>query len=54
MSFGSYWLQYTCLSIAATRQVKRLREAYLSAMLKQDIAWFDATGTGALTERISS
>jgi len=54
MSFVAYWGQYTLLNLAAIRQVKKLREAYLKAMLKQDIAWFDQVGAGALTQRISS
>lgn len=37
MSFAAYWGQYTFLNLAAIRQVKKLREAYLKAMLRQVI-----------------
>lgn len=31
--------------------VRRIREAYLKAVLKQDIAFFDKEGAGAITTR---
>ena len=43
---GLFWL-------AGTRVVTRLRLALFSAMLKQDIAFFDATSTGELASRLS-
>lgn len=52
-SLVSHWGQYTFLSLASVRQSKKLREAYLKAMLKQDITWFDKSGAGALVQRIT-
>ena len=43
---GLFWL-------AGTRVVTRLRLALFSAMLRQDIAFFDATSTGELASRLS-
>jgi ABC-type bacteriocin/lantibiotic exporter with double-glycine peptidase domain len=43
---GLFWL-------AGTRVVTRLRLALFGAMLKQDIAFFDATSTGELASRLS-
>lgn len=49
----THWGQYTFLSLASVRQAKKIREAYLKAMLKQDVAWFDRVGAGALVQRIT-
>jgi len=38
---------------SSERQVKKFRHAYLQAILRQDVGWFDKTGTGELTTRIS-
>ena len=38
--------------IAGERQTKRIRHLYFSAILRQDIGWFDANSTGALTSRM--
>ena len=35
------------------RQIKRIREHYVDAILRQEIAWFDKVGTGELTTRIA-
>jgi ABC-type bacteriocin/lantibiotic exporter with double-glycine peptidase domain len=43
---GLFWL-------AGTRVVTRLRLALFGAMLRQDIAFFDATSTGELASRLS-
>jgi len=47
------YLQKTCFTIAAERQVFKLRRDYIAAVLKQDVGWFDQIGTGKLTSRIS-
>jgi len=44
---NAFWM------LAGERQARRIREAYLKAILRQDVAWFDVQGTGALTTRIS-
>ena len=33
---------------------KRIRERYLQAVLRQDIAWFDSTGAGEVATRIQT
>ncbi|KAJ3189969.1 Multidrug resistance protein 1 [Gaertneriomyces sp. JEL0708] len=35
-------------------QVKRMRELYFRAIVRQDVAWFDKTSTGELTTRITN
>ena len=40
-------------SLAATRQVKRMRITFFSAVLKQDIGWFDTTDPGELNSRLT-
>ncbi|KAK9766045.1 hypothetical protein K7432_005165 [Basidiobolus ranarum] len=39
---------------AGERQTRKIREAYLAAVLRQDIAWFDKLGAGEVTTRITS
>ncbi|KAI9343429.1 P-loop containing nucleoside triphosphate hydrolase protein [Zopfochytrium polystomum] len=41
-------------NLAGERQTKRLREEYLAAILRQDVAWFDKTATGDLTTRLTA
>ncbi|KAJ3296002.1 ATP-binding cassette, sub-B (MDR TAP), member 4, partial [Blyttiomyces sp. JEL0837] len=36
------------------RQTKRIREEYLAAVLRQDVAWFDRNQTGDVTTRMTS
>lgn len=36
------------------KNAKRLREEYLKAVLRQDVAWFDTVGAGEITTRIQS
>ena len=36
------------------RQTKRIREEYLAAVLRQEIAWFDKTQTGEVTTRMTN
>ncbi|KAJ1960963.1 hypothetical protein GGI12_003512, partial [Dipsacomyces acuminosporus] len=51
------WVVSTLLkllwSIAAERLGKRVREAFYTSILRQDIGWFDDVSTGELTTRIS-
>ena len=44
---GLFWL-------AGVRVVSRLRVRMFSAMLRQDLGWFDETSTGSLNSRLSS
>jgi len=39
--------------LTAQRQVTKIRDAYLRAMMRQEIGWFDKHGTGELISRIS-
>ena len=38
----------------AETQSKRIRERYLAAILRQDIAYFDRVGAGEVTTRIQT
>lgn len=38
---------------SAERQIQKIRLCYYQAVLKQDIAWFDAHSSGELANRIS-
>ena len=46
-------LQISTYQFAAERQVYKIRVRYYRAILRQDIAWFDANPTGALVNRLS-
>ena len=46
-------LQISTFQFAAERQVYKIRVRYYRAVLRQDIAWFDANPTGALVNRLS-
>jgi ATP-binding cassette subfamily B (MDR/TAP) protein 1 len=39
--------------LAAERQMKRAREAYFSAVLRQDIAWFDTVKSGEMASNLA-
>ncbi|KAK9762520.1 hypothetical protein K7432_011664 [Basidiobolus ranarum] len=39
---------------AGERQTRKIRESYLAAVLRQEIAWFDKFGAGEITTRITS
>ncbi|CAK4514418.1 unnamed protein product [Aphanomyces euteiches] len=47
------FLQIACWSIAASRQAKRLRHAYASAILRQEIGWFDVNDPMQLATRVA-
>ncbi|CAK4302697.1 unnamed protein product [Aphanomyces euteiches] len=49
----SGFLQIACWSIAASRQSKRLRHAYASAILRQEIGWFDVNDPMQLATRVA-
>ncbi|KJE91891.1 ATP-binding cassette sub-family B member 11 [Capsaspora owczarzaki ATCC 30864] len=48
------FLQMALWSLTAERQGRRLRIRYLTAILGQDIAWFDKQQSGSIASRISS
>ncbi|KAJ3337521.1 ATP-binding cassette, sub-B (MDR TAP), member 4 [Gonapodya sp. JEL0774] len=41
-------------SLSSERQLKKIREQYFKAILRQNIAWFDENMTGDLTSRLQS
>ncbi|RHZ74187.1 hypothetical protein Glove_227g57 [Diversispora epigaea] len=48
------YLQITLWMVAGERQVMRLRQIYYKSILRQEIAFFESTSTGQITNRISS
>jgi len=45
---------HTALFIhTSERQIREIRRRYLTQILRQDVAWYDAIGTGELTTRVS-
>ncbi|ETV98506.1 hypothetical protein H310_08645 [Aphanomyces invadans] len=47
------FLQIACWSISASRQAKKLRHAYASAILRQEIGWFDVNEAMQLASRVA-
>ncbi|OQR90011.1 ATP-binding Cassette (ABC) Superfamily, partial [Achlya hypogyna] len=45
--------QIACWSIAAVRQAKRLRHAYATAILRQEVGWFDVNEPMQLATRVA-
>lgn len=52
ISFFMNFVQSSCFSIAAERQVRKMREQFLAAVLRQEIGWFDLGNSGELATRI--
>ncbi|KAF4076001.1 hypothetical protein AMELA_G00225410 [Ameiurus melas] len=50
--FAAY-MQVAFWTLAAGRQVKRLRTIFFHSILKQDIGWFDVNETGQLSTRLA-
>ncbi|KAI9294859.1 P-loop containing nucleoside triphosphate hydrolase protein [Neoconidiobolus thromboides FSU 785] len=48
------YIYMACYIYVAERQIHRIREEYLRAVLHQNIAWFDDLGAGEVTTRITS
>eukprot|EP00124_Ichthyophonus_hoferi_P002944 Ihof_evm3s226 gene=Ihof_evmTU3s226 len=49
----STWLQYSCFSISAARQVQKLRGECLRSTLKQEIAWYDKSKSSQISSQIA-
>lgn len=47
------YIQISFMQTAAERQVYKIRLKYYRAVLRQNIAWFDANPTGEITTRLS-
>eukprot|EP01113_Clastostelium_recurvatum_P006565 TRINITY_DN1297_c0_g1_i1.p1 TRINITY_DN1297_c0_g1~~TRINITY_DN1297_c0_g1_i1.p1 ORF type:complete len:1417 (-),score=461.68 TRINITY_DN1297_c0_g1_i1:319-4464(-) len=50
--FGLSYLEVACWMVAGERQIRRVRERYLQAILQQEIGWFDVTKSSELSTRI--
>uniref|UniRef100_A0A3B1KG44 ABC transmembrane type-1 domain-containing protein n=1 Tax=Astyanax mexicanus TaxID=7994 RepID=A0A3B1KG44_ASTMX len=50
--FAAY-MQVAFWTLAAGRQVKRLRKLFFHSIIKQDIGWFDVNETGQLNTRLT-
>lgn len=53
-AFVTSYLQVTFFTLTAQRQALRIRRLYFTALVRQEMAWFDQQATGALSSRISS
>lgn len=47
------YLQVSLWTIAAGRQVKRIRKLFFHRIMQQDIGWFDVNETGELNTRLT-
>lgn len=47
------YLQVSLWTIAAGRQVKRIRTLFFHKIMQQDIGWFDINETGELNTRLT-
>lgn len=47
------YLQVCLWTLAAGRQVKRIRTLFFHSVMRQEISWFDITETGELNTRLS-
>lgn len=45
--------QFLCFNIACTRITRRIRNAYLLSILRQNAAWFEKNHSGALNTRLN-
>uniref|UniRef100_A0A1I7YA15 ABC transmembrane type-1 domain-containing protein n=1 Tax=Steinernema glaseri TaxID=37863 RepID=A0A1I7YA15_9BILA len=46
-------LQAICWHMACERQIRRIRNAYLRGVLRQNIGWYDETRSGTLTTQLT-
>ena len=53
-AFAASYLQVAFFTLTAQRQALRIRRMYFTALVRQDMAWFDHQATGALSSRISA
>ncbi|TMW64333.1 hypothetical protein Poli38472_012955 [Pythium oligandrum] len=47
------FLQVACWSLTASRQAKRIRSAYVSAILNKEMGWFDVTDSKQFSTRVA-
>lgn len=48
----SAYFQFSLANVTAVRQVRAMRRAYVAALLRQDMAWYDANPPGDLAARL--
>jgi len=53
-SFVTSYLQSCLFLLVGNRQINRIRQQYLTALLRQEISWYDLRSPGELTTRVSS
>jgi ATP-binding cassette subfamily B (MDR/TAP) protein 1 len=51
ITFLVSYIQMACWMISGESQAKRIRESYFRSVIRQEVAWFDKTSTGDLTNR---
>jgi len=47
------YMQVAFWTLAAGRQVKKLRKTFFHSIMKQEIGWFDVNETGQLNTRLT-
>lgn len=52
-SFVVSYVEVLCFTFSAERQVRRIREEYLGAILRQEVGWFDKHGGAELSTRLA-
>jgi ABC-type multidrug transport system fused ATPase/permease subunit len=52
--FVASYLSQAFLTITSERQMQRVRKAYFTSLLRQEVSWFDTVGSGTLTTRITA
>ncbi|XP_051921762.1 ATP-binding cassette, sub-family B (MDR/TAP), member 4 isoform X10 [Hippocampus zosterae] len=50
--FVAAYMQVAFFTLAAVRQVKRIRRRFFHSIMRQDIGWFDVNETGTLNTRL--
>ena len=49
---GAGYLEISCFELAGMRQANRIRRQYLTALLRQEMGFFDVHDSGALLARV--
>lgn len=47
------YIEVAALTISAERQIRKIREQYVAAILRQEIAWHDGSSPGEVATRVS-
>jgi ATP-binding cassette subfamily B (MDR/TAP) protein 1 len=54
IAFVSGWVANSCFEASGMAQAARWRKLYLSAILRQDVGWFDTNNPGELSSKIAA